>query len=312
MKIVVTGAPGLLGSDLCRILGEKFSVQGLGRSDNLKSPYPYTRCDLADTKAAEQVIHSLEPDILFHAAAMTEVDSCESKRSEAYRDNVLLTENMVRAAKTAGALLVFFSTDYIFNGEKAEAYTESDIPQPLNYYGETKYLAEKYIVTHAARYVIFRISWLYGLGGRCFPEAILERAKERQQISVVDDQWGRPTYSADIADCMLSLSEQKKWQPLENQIWHIGNQGYTNWADYAETLLRSAQYRNVAVNRIDSKTLNRPAKRPQKNILDLNKFVQQTGIEFRHWNDALNDYLFHLMKIKKDLFYDSAGRSAQK
>lgn len=299
-KILITGAAGMLGTDLMEAFEPVFPTTGLGRQPQPNLRIPYYQCDLADPKSTLQVLERERPDFVFHTASMTNVDACETQRGEALRDNVEATRSLVEACNQTRSFLIFFSTDYVFDGSKGGEYSEEDPPHPLNFYGETKLLAEKHILSYAKQFSIFRVSWLFGVYNRCFPQMILELHSRGEELKVVWDQTGRPTYSRDVAHAFLALIRYNvgllKKSP--NQIYHLANTDVATWADYAEYFLEVFYQRKIPVGRIQSSELNRKAVRPKSNILNLEKVNQCLQIQLRPWKEAVKDYAARYQKIK--------------
>jgi dTDP-4-dehydrorhamnose reductase len=301
MKILITGAGGMLGSDLARFFQGTFPTVGVGRRAAPHLSLPYFQQDLSDTEALEKLVAREKPDLIFHAAAMTNVDGCEREPERARKDNVEVTKNVVQASNRAGALLVFFSTDYVFDGSKDGEYEEQDIPRPLNIYGETKYQAEQTIRGEAKRFVIFRLSWLYGLHGRSFPRAILEKASQTDRLEVVSDQIGRPTYTADAARALFQLISRNKniLTTAAGEIFHLANEGITSWASFAETILHLAKKDHVKVEPIPSHELKRDARRPRNSVLCLKKSQEFLGLRLRSWKEAISDFIREFQEIEQ-------------
>lgn len=292
MKILITGAGGMLGSDLAYVFRE-FPVVGIGRRLTPYAREPYRIQNLCDAKGVIEVVKAEKPDIIFHAAAMTNVDGCERDPKQAWRDNVEATKNVVEAANQVKAQLIFFSTDYVFNGVKKGAYSEEDEPHPLSEYGKTKLAAENYIRQKAEKFVIFRISWLYGLHGNSFPRTILERVKQTKEFEIVNDQIGSPTYTHDVAKAFLKLFQGESDILLKHnqQIFNLANEGTVNWADFADFILNRAGYTSFSIKRITSNQLKRDAKRPLNSVLSTQKATEQLGIRLRPWQEAITDFV---------------------
>ena len=303
MKILITGAGGMLGSDLSKALHPFFEVVGAGWH-----PAPhlagisYKTVDLSDASAVRALIETEKPGLIFHAAAMTNVDACELDRDLALKGNLHITRHVVDSANQAGALVVFFSTDYVFDGDKKGEYLETDLPSPRSIYGESKYFAETYLQDHADKYAIIRVSWLYGVQGRSFPRTILEKAPGQQRFEVVNDQTGRPTYTRDLAAIFAELLKRNPavFEAWNKEIFHLGNQGQTSWAGFADYILKQAGYLEAVVASITSSQLARPAKRPHNSILSLKKAEERMKIRFRPWQEAFLDFLKEFNDRKKD------------
>ncbi|MCM8774813.1 MAG: dTDP-4-dehydrorhamnose reductase [Candidatus Omnitrophica bacterium] len=293
MKILITGAGGMLGSDLASALQADFTLVGVDCREVPHLTIPCRRVDLSQKTETLDLVRAENPDVIFHAAAMTDVDGCESRRDEAFRNNLENTKYVVRAANELGSLLIFFSTDYVFDGTKEGEYVEDDPPNPLNVYAETKYLAEQFIQRHVDRYLIFRTSWLYGYYGKSFPRTILERALSVKRLTVVADQVGRPTYTQDIAAAFRELLSHQYQTLMANnrQIFHLAGEGIVSWANFARGILSLAQYDQVQVVDITSDQLDRPARRPHNSVLSTAKLRDKFGVHLRSWQKAMPEFL---------------------
>ncbi len=297
MKILVTGSSGMLGSDLAEVLSRSFDVYGLSRHSQptYSSRFTPILADLDNESELRDIFKKIKPDLVFHAAAFTKVDLCEDPQWKdlARSQNTEAVKRLTRLCNEAAAFLIFFSTDYVFSGQKKEPYVENDPIQPLNYYGQTKAWAEEALFSESKRFMIFRVTWLYGRNGNHFPKAILNQALSKNEIPVVADQIGRPTWTRDIA-CAFSellITRQNLLDQYNKQIFHIGNQGQVNWSGYARYLLDCWGYSHVAVREISSDELKRPAKRPMNSVLSLDKARDCLGVRMRSWQEALADFI---------------------
>lgn len=313
-KILITGAGGMLGTDLGNILRSDFEIVGLERRPVTHLTVPYDICDLTQARKTREAILSHKPDVIVHAAAMTDVDYCEEHQDEALENNVTATEHVVNAANEIDVPVIFFSTDYVFDGKKKEEYVEADTPNPASYYGKTKRMGEMVILRTAKRATIFRISWLFGVWGRCFPKAILRQAAENSSLNVVDDQCGCPTWTWDLAQ-MMQRTVFRTWGLLLKtgvEIFHLGNSGSVHWADYARFILRESGMSAVTVKNISSSVLKRPAPRPANSVLSCEKFKKVFGVEMRSWEEATLEFLPILKKEMSALEAKAAAKDAEK
>ena len=259
IKTLIIGASGMLGSDLCKVFPDAVKL---------------THHDL-DITDREQVIESIlkiKPDVVINAAAYTNVDGCEDNKELALQVNGYGPGYIAEACARAGAKLVHFSTDYVFNGSKKE-YVESDIPDPINVYGDSKLLGEKKIIENMDDYRIVRISWLFGIHGKNFVETMLKLSGEMDTVKVVNDQFGKPTYTMDLASKVKEIIE------LEPGIYHITNDGICSWYEFASSIIDN-------VTPCTSEEFPRKAKRPKYSIL-----VNTKTESMRHWREALKTYL---------------------
>lgn len=295
--ILVTGSAGMLGTDLVKTLSPHFKVFGISRHPIEPRPWNEVplNLDLSEKDPLRSKLKEIKPDIVIHAAAFTKVDLCEHEafKSSAKKQNTEVVESLIEICNEVGAYLIFFSTDYVFSGNKEEPYAEDDPIEPINYYGQTKAWAEEALRKKSNQFMIFRVTWLYGKNGHHFPGAILKQAAQKKDLSVVSDQWGRPTWTYDIAVSLaeLLISRQNLLDQYNKQIFHIGNSGQVNWSGYARFLLDRCGYSQVKVREISSSELNRDAKRPANSVLNLDKARNCLGLDLRSWDEALAEFI---------------------
>jgi len=273
MRITIFGATGLLGKALTHAWRED-EVTGLGSADG-------------DIRDAEQVLHLVQrsrPDWIVVAAAYTDVDGCETNRGLAFEVNRRGAVNVARAAKQQGARLLFLSTDYVFDGAKKTPYTIDDPRSPRSVYGQSKAEAEVQLGQILPQCCIVRTSWLFGTGGRCFPDTILKLAASRPQLEVVGDQRGSPTYSVDLAGAIIQLCRQEA-----SGVVHVTNRGECSWYDFAREIIARAGLDTI-VRETTSDKFARPAERPKYSVLSPES-LQNHGIAMPGWQDALQRYL---------------------
>jgi len=277
----------MLGSDLVEVLDLNYEVLGIGSSPN-KHSITYLQTDITNQALVFDSVKKLKPAIIIHAAAYTDVDGCELNPHKAFQVNVKGTEFIARAANEVGSVLFLISTDYVFDGAKATPYVEIDTPSPISVYGRSKWEAEGIVqaISHSAW--IIRSSWLFGANGKNFFRSILQHAKQGTELSVVNDQTGAPTYTKDLAQGIQVLIEKgrrvKGWE-----IYHLANDGQTTWHDAAVRCLTKLGVR-YNVKSINSKVLNRPAKRPANSIFDMTKIRGAYDIKLRSWDQALDEF----------------------
>jgi len=276
MRILVTGARGMLGRDLCPLLREK-------GHDVTEWDLPQRDITEVTPTIAEAV--KLKPAAIYHLAAITDVDGCEKNRAEAYKVNTLGAWAMALAARDSKAELVYISTDYVFDGAKKHPYLENDKPNPLNYYGSTKLLGEQAVMRDIKNYYVCRTSWLFGLHGKNFVDTILRLAKEKGSVDVVTDQLGSPTYTRDLAVALALLPGSKKYG-----IYNISNAGSCTWYDYAREIVQRAGLK-AEVKPTTSDKRVRPARRPAFSVLDNWYFHSRFDYRLRPWQEALQEFL---------------------
>lgn len=276
MKILVTGATGLLGSSLCQKLSlNNIEFEGVSSAD----------FDIRDRVATQKYVLNSKPNVIIHLAAYTQVDLAEIESQECYDINVCGTENMVLAARELDAYFVFISTDYVFDGSKKGLYLTTDACNPINIYGKTKYLAEEIIKKTYNNYCIVRTSWLYGENGNSFVDTIIKKSYLEKEIEVVDDQFGAPTYTDDLANIVLEIVKKHIIG-----IIHATNEGRGSWADVAEYILKRINSPCV-IKRVGSEKYKTKAKRPKNSSLDMS-VLHAYGIKrLPNWEDAIKRYL---------------------
>ena len=279
MKILITGSKGMLGYDLVKRLRTDHTVVGID-VDNF---------DIVDKKIVDYIEHK-KPAIIFHLAAFTNVDEAEVEKEKAYNINVKGTENIVKAAKQLDIPIVFISTDYVFDGSKDSSYNETDVTNPINFYGKTKEIAEGIVKNTLKKYFIVRTSWLFGKNGKNFVKTIIRHAKEKDKIEVVDDQVGSPTYTFDLSISLALLVDSSQYG-----IYHITNSGECSWYDFARKIVEILGLQTSVVP-IESRKLERLAKRPRNSVLDNNLFIKTFNHRMPDWDDALKRYIINTNK----------------
>jgi len=285
----------MLGRDLVEVLSEG---QELYLSDvekfppSLSSQFSTLTLDITDSEKTYREVTKINPDIVIHAAAYTDVDGSETNRDLAFRVNALGTRNIALACQRFDIALLYISTDFVFNGEKGEPYVEFDRPEPQSIYAKSKYWGELYIRSLLNRFYIVRSSWLFGKSGKNFVTTILNLGKEKKEIEVVNDQIGSPTYTKDLARAIVQLigagGKDSGTGASLYGIWHITNSGQCSWYEFAAQILQDS---DVHLKAITSEELDRPARRPKFSVLDNYIWRLQDWKPLRHWKEALKDYL---------------------
>ena len=279
MKILLTGRNGQVGWELERALAPLGEVVATDRST----------LDLADADAIQRSVREARPDVIVNAAAYTAVDRAESEPELAYKVNARAPGVLAEEAKRCHALLVHFSTDYVFDGEKPGAYTEQDVPGPLNVYGETKLQGEQAVVEGGCRHLILRTSWVYGPRGRNFLLTILAKAQAGQVLRVVNDQFGAPTSCLMIASAVRAAIEPAMKNPALGGIYHLSASGETTWYEFACAIVEGNS--RSAVHPIAARDFVTAARRPRNSVLDNSKIRRQLGIRLAHWRAGMAEVL---------------------
>ena len=274
MKILITGSDGMLAFALKKTLktNNKLILTDIGNMD------------ITSAKKVALFFNKTKPEIIIHTAACTDVDAAEKNKGLALKINRDGTKNVASAAKDLDIPIVYISTDYIFGGGKKKPYTENERPNPLSVYGFSKYAGEKEIRKITKKYFIIRSAWLYGPGGKNFVTTILRLTKELDELKIVNDQRGCPTYTFDLANVISKLIKTQKYG-----IYHAVNSGSCTWYQFAKEIIKINKLKNK-IKAINSKELGRPAKRPNYSVLSNNK-LRAEGIKLREWQKALRVFL---------------------
>ena len=278
MKILVIGARGMLGRDLQPILSDQHEVIGKDIQD----------LDITDPLQIENEVDALRPQAVINAAAFTDVDGCESQEERAFAVNAEGAGHVALACRKTGARLIHLSTDYVFDGASRVPYTEDAPPRPLNVYGESKLRGEKAVQKAGGNHLILRTAWLYGRHGKNFVDTILRLASQQEELRVVDDQRGSPTFTRDLSRAIASLMDKDV-----RGILHVTNSGACSWFEFAKRILslKPPFQRPVRILPIPSSELIRPAKRPAFSVLNCSRFEKEVGTGMRNWERGLEEYL---------------------
>ncbi len=274
MKILITGAEGMLGTDLCRTLEDEDLI-----ITNHKT------LDITNYDDVLKKFKSYKPDVIVNCAAMTDVDGCESQIDWAYELNGQAVKNLALATKEIDGTLIHISTDYVFKGDKTRPLREDDELGPESVYGKSKLQGEEYIQEILDKYFILRTAWLYGKNGPNFIEKMLELAGEHDSLKVVIDQKGSPTFTVDISQAIAEVVKSDKYG-----IYHVTNKGSTTWYDYAKLIFEKKGI-DVEVNPVSSEEFAAAATRPHYSVLSHEKWIENGFTELRDYKDALDEYL---------------------
>lgn len=280
MKILLTGCNGQVGHELRR------SLQGIGEVVAVDR----ARMDLADLDQVRDVIRAVRPALIVNPAAYTAVDRAESEPELAHRVNAAAPGVMAQEAARLGAAMVHYSTDYVFDGAAPEARVEDDPTGPLNVYGASKLAGEQAIAAAGIPHLIFRTSWVYGMRGKNFLLTMLRLARERDELRVVSDQHGAPTWSRTIADTTaLVLSQARagggEWWRQNSGVYHLSSQGQTSWYEFTRAILAEAGI-ECRVQPISSAEYPVPARRPQYSVLSSERLMARF-CHLPQWQEAL-------------------------
>jgi dTDP-4-dehydrorhamnose reductase len=274
MRVVIFGAGGMLGHDLVQQAPKDVEVRAFTHAD----------VDVTNSEALLKVLSNVQPAVLMNAAAYTQVDRAETDQELAFSVNGTAVGNLGRLAAARGIRVVHVSTDYVFDGSTNTPYSEHSEPNPINVYGASKLAGEQALRESGAACLIVRSQWLFGLTGKSFPRTMWERAHAGTATRVVDDQFGRPTYTKDLARSLwrLTISETVG-------LRHVANRSEASWFDVAKHVFQRANKTNL-LSACASKDYPTAARRPRYSVLDLNAFEEENG-GLRSWRDALDEFL---------------------
>jgi dTDP-4-dehydrorhamnose reductase len=280
MQILVTGAKGMLGTDLCRVLEQEgHDIKATDIED----------LDVQDSNLVQQTVTDFRPDCVLHLAALTDVDGCEREPERSFRTNTLGTQNIALACQSARAVMVYISTISVFDGSKCEPYTEFDMPNPQSWYSRSKYQGELIVEKLLSRYYIVRAGWMFG-GGRedkKFVAKIMDLATGRPSLTIVDDKFGSPTYTLDIA----SGIEQLLHTGLYGTYHMVNTGGYCSRFEFAQAILEYAGNTSCKLEPVKSAWFPLPAPRPRMEAAR-NLNLELRGFNWmRPWQEALKDYV---------------------
>ena len=293
MKVFVTGVGGQLGYDVMNELakrGHEAIGSDIQDKENIALPYAYVQLDIADKKAVENTITSIQPEAVIHCAAWTAVDAAEEEQNKAkvFAINVDGTRNIAEACKKCDCKMIYISTDYVFNGQGEEPW-QADCKDyaPLNVYGESKLQGELAVAELLEKYFIVRIAWVFGKNGNNFIKTMLNVGKKYDTLRVVNDQIGTPTYTFDLARLLVDMMETEKYG-----YYHATNEGgYISWYDFACEIFKQAGYATKVVPVTTEEYGLSKAKRPYNSRLNKGKLGEKGFKSLPDWKDALRRYL---------------------
>ena len=288
MRVLVTGANGMLGIDVSAMLeeaGHEAIRTDVGAREGV-SVQSWTPLDITNTQAVIDCIKEKKPDFVFHGAAYTDVDGCERNPDLAYKINGLGTWNIASACGSSGVKMIYISTDFVFDGKKTTPYTEFDSPNPLSHYGASKLAGEKYVAQLCREHFILRTSWLFGVNGPNFPGKMLDLAKTKPELSVVVDQIGSPTHTRDLALIAISQLDRSLYG-----TYHVSNSGSCSWYEFAKTAIEKAGIKNVVVHPQPAASWPSPTQRPAYSVMRRYALELQGRDDLKPWQEALDDFL---------------------
>lgn len=292
MKLLLLGPAGQLGRALQRSLPVLGTVHAWDRHHG---------GDLSAPQALADAVRAFRPQCIVNAAAYTAVDQAEDDAALAHAVNAQAPGLLARVAAEIGAGLVHYSTDYVFDGQGAQSWTEADTPAPLNVYGQTKLEGERAIAASGCRHLVFRTSWVYGQQGGNFARTLLRLACEREELSVVNDQWGAPTSAELLADVTVQALRAWHAHPDRRGLYHLVASGHTTWHGYAEFLIAQARalhpdwpWRVQRIVPVPSSAYLRPARRPLNSRLSTQRLQSDWGLSLPDWREGVRAWLQQL------------------
>lgn len=282
-KILVTGSNGQLGSEL----------------KDLSSLYPtyefyfFSRAELPldDSRLLEKKIAAIRPHYLINCAAYTAVDKAETDKEEAFKINGTAVGILAKACAECGTKFIHVSTDYVFDGTSKNPLKEDEAVAPVNYYGESKLAGEQLALQNNSDAVIIRTSWVYSFYGKNFVKTMMRLLSEKENVNVVSDQWGSPTYAPDLAEAILQIVSSSSWQP---GIYHFSNEGIISWAQFAVGI-KTGIGSSCTVTPVPTAQFPTPAKRPGYSVMDKSKITATYPVQIKPWEESLQACLQRLM-----------------
>jgi dTDP-4-dehydrorhamnose reductase len=286
MRVAIIGTSGQLATELRR----RPWSHGLEALDAEK-------VDIADADAITALLDRQAPELVVNASAYTAVDRAETERERAFAVNEAGPRHLATWCERHGASLIHVSTDYVFNGQKAEAYVEQDATEPLGVYGASKLAGEEAIRGSLARHVVLRTSWVFSAHGQNFLKTVLRLARERDELRIVSDQRGRPTAAADLADAVLHVARKVRENSAVWGTFHFAGAGATSWHGFASAIVTEQApftQREPSLIAIGTADYPTPAKRPANSVLDTSHFETSFGLTPRSWRDGLREAVAEL------------------
>jgi dTDP-4-dehydrorhamnose reductase len=290
MKIAILGAGGRLGAALLREYSDKFDVDG----------FNHTQLDLSDLRSVREKLRNTSFDVLINAAGFTKVDLCETQPDLAFLINAEAPRVLAEICDEKNARLIHFSTDYVFDGEKREPYTEEDEAKPISIYGESKLAGENNVLAAQGQNLVVRVSWVFGPDRPSFIDAMVQQARENDAVDAVADKFSTPTYTLDIAAMLPQFFDGN----VSGGILHFANAGKCSWQEYAQWAVDCChdagfplKAKTIGAQKLQDMA-NWIARRPVYSVLSTAKYTSLTGISPRTWRDAVSDYItrFHSKK----------------
>jgi len=287
MRILVTGKNGQLGKSIHKIVNTKID------NNQSSDEFIFAGREKLDLSSEGSISHYFDSndrfDVIINCAAYTAVDKAEEEQELANQINHLAVKQLAEIVKAQKSKLIHISTDYVFDGESDKPYLESDTPNPINVYGKTKLAGEKALQeTMPTDAIIIRTSWVYSEFGNNFVKTMLKLGKEREELNVVSDQIGSPTYATDLADVILEIIQNKIFKEVGRvtQTYHYSNEGEISWYEFAKEIFKITKI-SCKVNSITTEKYPTPAKRPKNTLMNKDKIIKSFGVSICQWDRSL-------------------------
>jgi len=290
--ILVTGAAGQLGVDVIRELVKR-NIKHVGTD--------IVDMDITDAESVNTCVQLHKPQSVIHCAAYTGVDKAEDEPDICYKVNAKGTENIAQACRNIDAEMIYISTDYVFDGESSNQYETNDVKNPLSVYGKSKLAGEEAVIRHIDKYYIVRTSWVFGAHGNNFVKTMLKISQDREELNVVGDQVGSPTYTLDLAKLLCDMAMSGKYG-----TYHVTNEGFCSWAEFAEEIMRLTES-CCKINSIPSEQYITRAIRPKNSRLSKKSLDREGFTRLQIWESALRIYIRKL--TKRSNIYDGICRN---
>ncbi|HCZ9269152.1 TPA: dTDP-4-dehydrorhamnose reductase [Vibrio diabolicus] len=287
MRVMIVGAKGQVGQCLSRALQNRKEVEVF--------EYDKELLDISDFRLVDETVREVSPNVIFNTAAYTAVDKAESEADLCYKINADGPKNLAIASERYNSLLLHISTDYVFDGDKVTPYLESDTPNPQSIYGKSKLAGEEAVRAYCKRYIILRTAWVFSEYGRNFVKTMLELTTIRNDLNIVGDQYGGPTYAGDIADALIKLmSKSDDFNEEMSGIYHFSGEPHVSWYDFANEIFARAYQEQLItalphVSNITTAQYPTPAKRPLNSMLDCGRIFKDFSIKVSDWRSALTN-----------------------
>lgn len=292
MKVLIVGSAGQVGRELVERVPSEWEVLALDRQ----------ALDITNAEQVNKVVNSFSPQVIINASAYTAVDRAETDCDQAYKVNRDGVANLAKASHQCNSKLIHISTDYVFQGDQKQAYSENDETGPTGVYGASKLAGEQLVANCCPQHIILRTAWVFGAHGNNFVKTMIRLAQERTELNVVGDQYGGPTYAGDIAETLLIIAEKICNSDFDHWgIYHYTGAPYTSWAEFARQIMQEAELQNLSphltkINAISTSEYPTLAKRPANSMLDCNKIYLEFGVPASNWKNALIDITNYAVK----------------